>query len=122
VNFIPLSSPHTGKHICQVIYGKLVEWNLDKIIFSLVLNNSSANDTCIKELLAITSIKNVLPADETIFHLRCGCHILNLIVQDGLGVLSDEIKKIRETLKYIRHSQSKMEKFHLATTLGHLIT
>jgi hypothetical protein len=93
MNFTHLPSSHTSKHICQAIYGKLVEWNLDKRIFSLVLDNSSANDACIKELLANTLIKNVLPADGAIFHLRCGCHILNLIVQDGLGVLSDEIKK-----------------------------
>jgi hypothetical protein len=48
--------------------------------------------------------KDTLPADGNIFHQMCGCHILNLIVQDGLSVLSDEIHNIHETMKYIRHS------------------
>ncbi|KAJ1690975.1 hypothetical protein LUZ63_015130 [Rhynchospora breviuscula] len=37
-------------------------------------------------------------------------------VQDGLEVLSNEITKIRETMKYIRHSQKRMKKFRLASS------
>ncbi|KAJ4771400.1 Zinc finger BED domain-containing protein DAYSLEEPER [Rhynchospora pubera] len=116
LNFIALPSPHTGRHISQAIYGKLVDWNLDKRIFCLVLDNSTANDVCVRDLLSTTPIKDVLPVDGQIFHMRCGCHILNLIVQDGLEVLSNEITKIRETMKYIRHSQARMEKFTLAAS------
>jgi hypothetical protein len=115
INFILLPSPHTSKNISQAIHDKLVLWNLDKKAFCLVLDNSSANDTCIRELLN-TPIKDELPAKGSIFHQRCGCHILNLIVQDGLSVLCDEIKNIRETMKYIRHSQPIMEKFRLTAT------
>jgi hypothetical protein len=86
---------------------------LDKNIFCLVLDNSSANDVCIKALLN-THIKNELPANSCIFHQRCGYHILNLIVQDGMNVLCEEINNIRETMKYIRHSQLRMEKFSMA--------
>jgi hypothetical protein len=106
---------HTGKNISQAIHDNLVLWNLDKKALCLVLDNSSTNDACIRELLN-TPIKDELPANGLIFHQRCGCHILNLIVQDGLSVLCDEIKNIRETMKYIRHSQPRMEKFRLAAT------
>jgi hypothetical protein len=110
-----LPSPHTGKNISKAIHDKLVLWNLDKKAFRLVLDNSSANDVCIRELLN-TSIKDELRAKGSIFHQRCGCVILNLIVQDGLSVLCDEIKNIPETMKYIQHSQPRMEKFRLAAT------
>ncbi|KAJ3705867.1 hypothetical protein LUZ61_009572 [Rhynchospora tenuis] len=83
--------------------------------FSLVLDNASSNDACIRELLS-GPLKESLPADGSVFHKRCGCHILNLIVQDGLSVLSAEITKVRETMKYIRDSQARMEKFKLAAT------
>jgi hypothetical protein len=86
---------------------------LNKKVFCFVLDNSSVNDACIKALLN-TPIKNELPAYGCIFHQRCGCHILNLIVQDGLNVLYEEINNIREMMKYIRHSQPMMEKFSLA--------
>ncbi|KAJ3706101.1 hypothetical protein LUZ61_009806 [Rhynchospora tenuis] len=86
----------------------------DKRAFCLVLDNASSNDACIKELFASTSIKDDLPIEGKLFHQRCGCHILNLIVQDGLDQLDDVIKEIRNTMKYIRHSQSRMEKFKIA--------
>ncbi|KAJ1701665.1 hypothetical protein LUZ63_001444 [Rhynchospora breviuscula] len=116
IGFTPLPSPYTGSNIAQAIYAKLVYWNLNKKILSLVLDNSSVNDVCVRKLLSTTPIKNVLPADGSIFQLRCGCHILNLIVQDGLDVLSNEITKIRETMKYIRHSQQRMKKLRLAAS------
>ncbi|KAJ4819010.1 Zinc finger BED domain-containing protein DAYSLEEPER [Rhynchospora pubera] len=114
IGFIALPSPHTGKHIAQAIHELLVLWDLDKKAFSLVLDNSSANDASITEMFNTTSIKKDLPVSGAIFHQRCACHILNLIVQDGLTVLSDEIENVRETMKYIRHSQARMEKFSLA--------
>ncbi|KAJ1691751.1 hypothetical protein LUZ63_015906 [Rhynchospora breviuscula] len=113
IAFSPLPSPHTGKNIADAIYEKLVLWNLDKKALCLVLDGSSANEACVKEMLS-GPILDTLPADGQLFHQRCGCHILNLIVQDGLAVLDDEIKTIRETMKYIRHSQSRMEKFKRA--------
>ncbi|KAJ1704209.1 hypothetical protein LUZ63_003988 [Rhynchospora breviuscula] len=82
--------------------------------FSLVLDNASSNDACITELFAKTPILDDLPVDGKVFHQRCGCHILNLIVQDGLSTLKDEIRDIRDTMKYIKHSQARMEKFKLA--------
>jgi hypothetical protein len=84
-----------------------------KKVFCFVLDNFSANDSCIKTLLN-TPIKNELSANGCIFYQRCGCHILNLIVQDELDVLCEKINNIRETMKYIRHSQPRMEKFRMA--------
>ncbi|KAJ3707053.1 hypothetical protein LUZ61_010758 [Rhynchospora tenuis] len=86
----------------------------DKKAFCLVLDNASSNDACINELFESTPIVDDLPVGGKMFHQRCGCHILNLIVHDGLDILEKEIDKIRETMKYIRHSQSRIEKFKLA--------
>ncbi|KAJ4793984.1 Zinc finger BED domain-containing protein DAYSLEEPER [Rhynchospora pubera] len=83
--------------------------------FSLVLDNASSNDACIRELLG-GPMRDALPVDGSVFHQRCGCHILNLVVQDGISVLTDEITKVRETMKYLRHSQARMERFKLASS------
>ena len=45
------------------------------------------------------------------FHVRCGANILNLIVQEGLKVIDDLVIKIRETMKYLKRSESRMCKF-----------
>ncbi|KAJ3696878.1 hypothetical protein LUZ61_000583 [Rhynchospora tenuis] len=114
INFTNLPSPHTGKNISNAIYEKFVLWNLDKRVFCLVLDNATSNDVCIKELLSTSSFQKELPVGGNIFHQRCACHVLNLIVQDGLGVLTNQIANVREAMKYIRNSQSRMEKFNLA--------
>jgi hypothetical protein len=94
---------------------------MDKKFF-FVLDNFSANNACIKEILNSRPLKNVLLVKGEIFHQRCGCHILNLIVQDGFAVLGVEITMIREAMKYIHHSQARMEKFKLAVTQVYLLT
>ncbi|KAA8519979.1 hypothetical protein F0562_014235 [Nyssa sinensis] len=45
------------------------------------------------------------------FHVRCGAHILNLIVQAGLKVIDEAVNKIRESVKYVRGSEGRKIKF-----------
>ncbi|XP_021314613.1 zinc finger BED domain-containing protein RICESLEEPER 2 [Sorghum bicolor] len=42
---------------------------------------------------------------------RCAAHVINLIVKDGLQAIDGVINNIRESVKYIRGSQSRKEKF-----------
>ena len=44
-------------------------------------------------------------------HVRCGAHVLNLIVKAGLDVIDDAIYKIRESVKYVKGSESRVIKF-----------
>ena len=46
-----------------------------------------------------------------LFHVRCAAHVLNLIVKDGLQVVEGVIDNVRESVKYIKGSQSRKEKF-----------
>jgi len=43
-------------------------------------------------------------------HVRCFGHILNLIVQEALGYISESIISLRELVKKIRNSPQKLEK------------
>ena len=54
---------------------------------------------------------NDLLCNGDFFHIRCCAHILNLIVQEGLKVASDALHKIREGVKYVRGSESRMKQF-----------
>lgn len=51
--------------------------------------------------------KTMLPCDGVLLHFRCAAHIFNLIVQDGLKTMSNAINSIRESVKYVRSSQSR---------------
>lgn len=45
--------------------------------------------------------------DDEFFHVRCSAHILNLIVQEGLKVVEGALKKIRDSIKYVRASDAR---------------
>ncbi|KAJ1700660.1 hypothetical protein LUZ63_000439 [Rhynchospora breviuscula] len=111
LNFVPVESPHTSEHLCSVITDKLFDWNIDKKLFSIVLDNCTTNDALVREMLSILKPKNTLPVSGNLFHVRCGAHILNLIVQEGLDSLKGVIHSVRETVKYVRSSQARIERF-----------
>ena len=45
------------------------------------------------------------------FHLRCVCHIINLVVQDGLKHIGPHIEKIRSAILFIATSPSRQQDF-----------
>ncbi|KAL9858897.1 putative HAT dimerization domain, ribonuclease H-like superfamily, hAT-like transposase, RNase-H [Arabidopsis thaliana] len=44
-------------------------------------------------------------------HIRCGAHILNLIANEGLEDISNSIVSVRNAVKYVRPSNSRLESF-----------
>lgn len=57
------------------------------------------------------SLRRSLVCDGKFFHVRCGNHILNLIVKAGLEKADASIVKIREGVKHIKHSEGRILKF-----------
>jgi len=55
--------------------------------------------------------QNSLLCDGEFFHVCCYAHMLNLIMQEGLKVIGDGEDLIRESIKYVRGSESRMIKF-----------
>ena len=44
-------------------------------------------------------------------HIRCVAHILNLVINESLKELNTSIKRVREVVRYIRYSPSRLRKF-----------
>lgn len=77
----------------------------------MTLDNASSNDTFVELLKGQLNLKDALLMNGKFFHIRCCAHILNLIVQDGLKHIDDSVGKIRESIKYVRGSQGRKQKF-----------
>ena len=99
---------HKGDDIGRNVMRCLDEWGIDRVL-TVTVDNASANDTCIGYLrrqLIKTNISN-----GKYLHMRCGAHIVNLIVQDGLKEVDLSLKRVRAAVRYIRKGGSRTVKF-----------
>lgn len=111
INFCQISN-HKGHTIGKAIETCLLGWGIKKV-FTITLDNASAN----KEVVAFVRRRvnawkeAVLGAENT--HMRCGAHIVNLIVNEGLKEMHDLIASIRNSVGYIRSLPAKLQKFKI---------
>lgn len=113
IAFCLIEESHTGAVIAKEIQTRLFEWNLDRKIFSLALDNASSNNSAVKEMVKILRSKSALPLSGQFFHVRCVAHILNLVVQYGLEEFKEAIDKIRESVKFVKSSSQRQRTFNL---------
>lgn len=83
------------------------------------MDNASSNDN-MQGVLKRQLRKDLVCGGE-FFHNRCAAHILNLIVQDGLAVISEALEKIRDSVKYVKVTQSRRCCFKAAWSLWVLL-
>ncbi|PIA44077.1 hypothetical protein AQUCO_01800255v1 [Aquilegia coerulea] len=83
VRFICVPCPHTSEALSNALMECLLDWNIDRKLSTLTV----------------------------VFHVRCSAHILNLIVNDGLDVISAGIKKVRDGVAYWTTTPKREKKF-----------
>ncbi|KAG2704131.1 hypothetical protein I3760_06G170800 [Carya illinoinensis] len=106
INFCLIPN-HRGDTIGKYIESCLLDWGIDKI-FTVTVDNASSNDTAISYLKHFLT-GNVLGGKY--MHLRCCAHILNLVVNEGLKECNDAITMVRNTVRYVRSSSARLDKF-----------
>ncbi|KAL5726719.1 hypothetical protein ACHQM5_009733 [Ranunculus cassubicifolius] len=110
--FSYMPAPHSGIAICEKIYSLITEWGIEKKIFSITLDNATSNLTFVNLLRSQLNLQNALLCGGEYFHIRCCCHIINLVVQFGLEVIDRCVWKIKESVKYFRGSQGRKKAFY----------
>ncbi|XP_028095102.1 zinc finger BED domain-containing protein RICESLEEPER 2-like [Camellia sinensis] len=106
--------PHDGDHMFNFIKDLILEWNIDKKLFSMVVDNAMSNDVMVRLLKRWLHDQGLLHLGGQLFHVRCSTHILNLVVQDGLKVIESLISKIPESVRYLGRSPYGKQKFDVA--------
>jgi hypothetical protein len=106
-----LETPHNKVNMFNLVLNTLQEWNIEDKIFSFTLDNASVNTAMVKSLRTNLKQKGFLVLEGKLLHFRCATHVFNLIVQDGLKVIKNIVNNIRESVKYVRSSQSRVDKF-----------
>ncbi|XP_031254575.1 zinc finger BED domain-containing protein RICESLEEPER 2-like [Pistacia vera] len=111
LSFVHIDPPHTGVQIADSVYKCLKEWGIENKEFTISVDNASSNDVEIKTLRENFSVTRRLVCGGKLFHVRCCAHILNLLVQDGLSKIKDIVKKIHDSVWYIKQSESRVQIF-----------
>ena len=109
--FRVLEYPHTGSTIYEALKEILIEYKYNKPdnkIFSITLDNAKPNNHCVK--LLKTFLK--LPYEGQLFHIRCMCHIINLIAQDGLNFATASISVIKKAVLFTTSSPSRLQMYY----------
>ncbi|XP_073017778.1 zinc finger BED domain-containing protein RICESLEEPER 2-like [Primulina eburnea] len=109
INFCPITS-HKGEAISLAIENCLRGWGIDRV-FTITVDNASSNDVAVYNFK-----KKMANWDSTILkgeyiHMRCVAHIINLIVVDGLQEINESVSRVRNAVKYVRQSPSRLIKF-----------
>ena len=85
----------------------MFKWNIDKKLFALTLGNASVNEVAVKDVISdlrANASASSLVCDGLFFHVRCACHILNLVARDGLSVVTPTIENIRQLVLAVKGS------------------
>ena len=108
--FVYVPSPHTKDVLTEVLFNCFLEWNIDRKLSTITVDNCSTNDAMIRLLLNKLDT-SFLMLGGFMLHMRCAAHILNLIVQDELSLIGDGIEMIHDSVIYWTGSQKMRQKF-----------
>ena len=105
--------PHNGPLISEKFSKLLGEggWNIEDKLMAITLDNASNNDTFVDSYMIKLLSQGALTLSGRFFRVRCAAHVINLIVKSGLEELDVVIKKVRDSVKYVKGSPSRLVKF-----------
>ena len=112
VNFVHVEGRHTGTKLSETFTELMVKWYVDKRLFALTLDNASANEVAVRDIIAdlrANASASSLVCDGIFFHVRCACHIRNLVARDGLSVIGPTIENIRQLVLAVKGSPLQWE-------------
>jgi len=111
IGFGLVASPHDGFTLFNALLKCLQEWKLEHKVFSITLDNAKNNNNMVGSLRKNLSERHLMLGNGDLLHMRCVAHVLNLIVKEGFKVIDGATDRIRDSVKYIRSSQARKQRF-----------
>ena len=108
--FVYVPSPHMKDVLDDVLVDCLLEWNIDRKLSIITVDNYSTNDVMIRLLLNKFDTSSLMLSGYVLY-IRCAEHILNFIVQDELSLIGDAIERIHDNVIYQTTSSKRRQKF-----------
>nr|KAK1388773.1 zinc finger BED domain-containing protein RICESLEEPER 1-like [Heracleum sosnowskyi] len=114
LNFLLVDPSHTEDMLSDVIMMSLMEWDIDRKLFSMTFDSCPTYDNIIckiRDQLRLSQ-NNFLICDGQLFEVRCAANLIMHMAQDALATISEVTDKIRESIRHVKSSQGTQEKFN----------
>uniref|UniRef100_A0A803NCN4 Uncharacterized protein n=1 Tax=Chenopodium quinoa TaxID=63459 RepID=A0A803NCN4_CHEQI len=98
---------HKGEAIGKAVEACLEYWGIDDKLFTVTVDNSSSNDVACAHLNRMVRRTGCVNDGKNL-HVRCIAHTINLIVWDGIRQHGVCIDRVRNALKYVKSSPSRI--------------
>lgn len=119
LDFIAINPSQTEDMHTEVIMTCLMEWDVDRKLFFVAFDSGASSNNIACRIKDRLSQNRFLYLNDQLFDVRCAANVVNLMVQDAPQALSDVTTKIRESIRYVKSSQSTQAKFNeLALQVG----
>ncbi|XP_012700597.1 zinc finger BED domain-containing protein RICESLEEPER 2 [Setaria italica] len=110
IAFKKISFPHTSYAVQDGITSCLMEWELTEQLFTLTLDNANVNNKAVKDIRDALGVGMFFKGEH--LHVKCAVHVLNIMVQAGVKVISNAIGRVRDIVKVITSTPSRMQIFN----------
>jgi hypothetical protein len=113
LSFCNIPPPYSGVVIANALRSCFEDWGILDKMFSITLDNASANTAAIKNLRDEFELRGLFPSGYggRLFHVRCCAHVINLLVQAGLSTIEDIVDSVHVGVKYIVASEGRLKAF-----------
>lgn len=120
LNFYVVDS-HKGEEMGRQIDDCLREWGIARV-FAVAVDNITANDVTVNYLKGKLTARGCDVVKGEYLHMRCTAHVMNLIVGDGLKVINLSVKRVRDAVRFVRHSPARLARFKQCCLEEHIET
>ncbi|EPS65666.1 hypothetical protein M569_09109, partial [Genlisea aurea] len=110
LNVVMETCPESDAALGHSVAACLSDWNMDGKLFSVTINRPLA-DAAADHLRALLSVKNPMILDGQLLVGNCLARSLSDIVQQSLARNHHIVSKVRDSVKYVKSSESREEKF-----------
>lgn len=112
LNFFAIDHSQTEDLLSEVIITSLKNWDIDRKLFSLTVDNCLSYDKIVSRVRDQLCQHRFLMCEGQLFDVRCAASTVKLLVQDVLETSRELINKVRETIQYVKGSRETQEKFN----------
>jgi hypothetical protein len=84
---------HTGEVTSDVLHHVLQDWQMEKKVSMVTLDNYTTNDILMGDMQDKLSLPSLMLGGR-LLHMHCTAHIINLIVKDGMAVMDKCIERV----------------------------